>query len=749
MKKPFYSRIQEQERLPFYAFLSLLVFFVGAVYVRTLAPTVGSEDSGELITAAYVLGIPHGPGFPLWCLLGKLFTFLPISNVAWRINLMSAFFALSTVVFTYLIVFRITRKAFAAFIAGISLAFSIRFWSQAMIAEVYCLNTFLLVLGLYVLLIWQERKESRYLVYFALVYGLAQTNHYMLSLLMLPAYLEFVHREERVLYSNWKKMAFLMGIFLCCQLLYLYLPIRSKANPPIDWGDPENFSNFLYHVMRKQARSIDFGQAFSPVDHFRFLLFFFKELSVQFTFLLLPFGIVGIFILNRLNRSFFVMTLLVFIINSVGLNLVLQFHYNNENLLRYEPYYLPAYCIFALWIGMGVHRSLEALGRFVSSRAELNAETAGKIAAVFILLLALIPLFAHYSFNDQSRNRLAYDLSVDILNIVDKNAIIFPSGDFVTFPLVYLIAVEGMRKDVIIGDKTGFLDNEVHSTYARISEAPRQADRMTVEKWVIKASGRPVYYTFKGDVKDVPGFEARPEAILFRMARTDDKKRDYSSFWKDRKEMLERKPEPFMRELDLAVLATYHEFLGLDYLGQDRRDEALREFEQTAILSVRVPGVLNNLGSALAERGMYDKAIEYFEKALQIDPNYLIVHKNLAQIYVSLGKEDKVLEHYREMERIDPKNPQYLATVEDLKSGQELQERILRYQAEVQANANDKAAHNNLGSAYAQACRYEDAEKEYKAALAVDPGYGMALLNLKLLYERTGRGGETRTEATK
>src|SRR5712692_10174765 len=61
-----------------------------AVYLCTLAPTVTPEDSGELIAAAYTLGVPHPPGYPLWCLLAQLFRLVPGPNPAFAINLMSA-----------------------------------------------------------------------------------------------------------------------------------------------------------------------------------------------------------------------------------------------------------------------------------------------------------------------------------------------------------------------------------------------------------------------------------------------------------------------------------------------------------------------------------------------------------------------------------------------------------------------------------------------------------------------------------
>ncbi len=88
--------------------IPFLLFFISfVVYLKTLCPTVYVGDSGELIAAVYTLGIAHPPGYPLYCLLGKLFTFLPFGSIAFRVNLMSAFFASLTIVLVYLVVLKI------------------------------------------------------------------------------------------------------------------------------------------------------------------------------------------------------------------------------------------------------------------------------------------------------------------------------------------------------------------------------------------------------------------------------------------------------------------------------------------------------------------------------------------------------------------------------------------------------------------------------------------------------------------
>jgi len=70
------------------------VFLVAlVVYSWTLAPTVTLTDSGELILAAYGLGVAHPPGTPLWVMLAHLASLVPVGSVAVRINFSSAVFA--------------------------------------------------------------------------------------------------------------------------------------------------------------------------------------------------------------------------------------------------------------------------------------------------------------------------------------------------------------------------------------------------------------------------------------------------------------------------------------------------------------------------------------------------------------------------------------------------------------------------------------------------------------------------------
>ncbi|MBW2000087.1 MAG: DUF2723 domain-containing protein, partial [Deltaproteobacteria bacterium] len=123
-----------------------LVPLAFGVYLSTICPTVYLGDSGELTAAAFSLGIPHNSGYPLYSLIGKIFCLLPVGNIGFRMNLMSASFATATLWIVYSLVKRMTGSRFGALFTALVLAFSQVFWSQSASAEVYTLHIFFVAL---------------------------------------------------------------------------------------------------------------------------------------------------------------------------------------------------------------------------------------------------------------------------------------------------------------------------------------------------------------------------------------------------------------------------------------------------------------------------------------------------------------------------------------------------------------------------------------------------------------------------
>ena len=83
-------------------FIFVLVLFV---YFFTLLPAIYIEDSSEFIAAAAALGIPHPTGYPLYVVLGKIFSLLPLGILPWRVNLLSAMAAAAAVTVLFLLIY--------------------------------------------------------------------------------------------------------------------------------------------------------------------------------------------------------------------------------------------------------------------------------------------------------------------------------------------------------------------------------------------------------------------------------------------------------------------------------------------------------------------------------------------------------------------------------------------------------------------------------------------------------------------
>jgi hypothetical protein len=130
-----------------------------ALYVQTLAPSVATlfDDSLEFPLVSHRLGIAHPTGYPLYTLLGKLFTLGPWHNVAWAVNLLSAVAGATTVALVYLVARQLTRRRLPAFLGAIALAVSPVFWSQSIIAEVYTLNSAFVAAMLWLALRWARQ----------------------------------------------------------------------------------------------------------------------------------------------------------------------------------------------------------------------------------------------------------------------------------------------------------------------------------------------------------------------------------------------------------------------------------------------------------------------------------------------------------------------------------------------------------------------------------------------------------------
>src|ERR671920_527429 len=156
--------------------------FVGFLYVGTLAPTVlpygvpDTLDSPMLQSEVSVLGVGHPTGYPTYMMLTHLFTYLPLGDPAYRVNLASTIYGVAAVFLVYLAGLRLGGKPVAATAGTLAFGLSGTFWSQAVIAEVYTFEALLVTLVILFLFLWRDRRDSRYLLFSAFLVGLSLTH---------------------------------------------------------------------------------------------------------------------------------------------------------------------------------------------------------------------------------------------------------------------------------------------------------------------------------------------------------------------------------------------------------------------------------------------------------------------------------------------------------------------------------------------------------------------------------------------
>lgn len=127
--------------------ISIFSFFIPYItYLLTLPPSVWFGDSGDFITSSYVLGIPHPSGYPLYTILGHLFSYMPFANIGMRITLMSSIFASLTCLFIYLLLTKLGSKRLISFSTSLSFAYSYTFFRVAIYAKTYSLYAFFVIL---------------------------------------------------------------------------------------------------------------------------------------------------------------------------------------------------------------------------------------------------------------------------------------------------------------------------------------------------------------------------------------------------------------------------------------------------------------------------------------------------------------------------------------------------------------------------------------------------------------------------
>jgi hypothetical protein len=163
---------------------------------------------------------------------------------------------------------------------------------------------------------------------------------------------------------------------------------------------------------------------------------------VRFFALPLLFGMLGLFFHFSRDRRMAFAHLVMFLM--MGLLAAIQQNQQNPQPRERDYFYVGSFMVFCMWIGVGVYGLIENLFKTNNIRA------AGS-AAIIAAAAALVPLnmaIGGWRTHDRSGNYMAFDYAYNILQSVEKDAILFTNGDNDTFSVWYMQDVMGVRRDV-------------------------------------------------------------------------------------------------------------------------------------------------------------------------------------------------------------------------------------------------------------------------------------------------------------
>lgn len=454
----------------------LTAFFVFVIYLFTIAPSVVQIDSGELATVQITLGIAHPTGYPLFTIVGYLFSLIPLPfTKIFQMNLLGAIFCSASVgVFVFAVKLVLDNlglfnpiedvkknktkklkkkekskkkttatsdniipdyvKYLSAVFGGLTLAFSKTFWFQSTSVEVYSLHLLLItIIILFLIKVFINSNSNDKIlpwIIFSLFLALGFTNH-MTTLLILPgvAYLYFLRYGFN---PNSIKRVGLMILFFIPVLIifYSYLPIRASQSPLLNWGNPIDLERIFRHFSGKQYQVWLFSSTAAAKKQF---IHFVETLPIEFSIslILAAIGLFAAFIKAKRLFIFLIITFFFTILYSI-----------NYDIHDIDSYFLLAYICLAFFTAFGVV--------FVLTIKDLN-----KYAAIGILAAVLgIQVYSNVDEVNQSGIYTFEDYTKAVVGSVTEDAIIFSyQWDYFISSSYYYQNVEDYRKDVAVIDK--------------------------------------------------------------------------------------------------------------------------------------------------------------------------------------------------------------------------------------------------------------------------------------------------------
>jgi len=403
-----------------------------SLYLWHLPLTVTLEDSGHLLMVAGSFGVAHPPGYPLFGMIGGLFSWLPTGNLALNVHLMSLTFGALSLFMVFRIAKEITGQPMAAAfgMAMAALAPSVMWYFT--VAEVYSLFTVLFLSCFYLAF------TGRHRVWLFFLMGLGLCAHWPLFVLAGPALL--LARPRLVVEIRVKHvLALLLGL-----TPFIFLWLRSRTGEPyLMLGKMDGWREILDLILRRAYRETDHAPAVGFEDEAYFFANTCHLLMRNSAWFGALFSLAGLWHWFRHGRARAAAAVFWIIISSTFIiRVFLKVKFDVLFAEELESFHvLPM-----LAMGIAAAGGVEMLGRRLRVKP-LRALLAASVVGALLI----------HSIRYERKHNFASEVMKFYLSLAPDNAVFLAHGDSDMGPAAYMSLVEKVRPDVRVLSQRGFL----------------------------------------------------------------------------------------------------------------------------------------------------------------------------------------------------------------------------------------------------------------------------------------------------
>lgn len=433
--------------------IALFLFFL-SLYLHNLSPGVFGGDVGDLVTASYVFGVAHPPGYPLFTLLGFIFShIISVGTVAFRVGLVSTLASAFGVLFFYLTIYKLTKSTLLSFLTACILGVNYLYWFYAEIAEVFALNNVFLCILFLLAIFFTLTKKRIYFFLLAFFSGLSLTNHQTIVLIFPSLVLIVFTSVKEQIKKDWKILLYSVFLFLCGLIVYLYIPFAASKNPVVNWDQVQDIQSFIRLVLRQDYGTFSAG-LFSPPTFLQRLLILQSYLFTVISQLTIPvifISLFGVYYLLRIKKTLTVALLLAWILTGPFFIAYAGFPlYSPFNIGVYERFFILSSIVLLFFFPFGLLFFVKQIKPFFRAES-LYAMQIGFFIIPFMLFM--------YNFPKTNLRSvfIGDNLAKDILRPLPKNSVLFLGGDTILFNAWYIRYVLQYRSDVTLFNINGLL----------------------------------------------------------------------------------------------------------------------------------------------------------------------------------------------------------------------------------------------------------------------------------------------------